>query len=138
MRFNPHGGFGEVPLTPPAQQQYYEEPAALTFDVTLTANQNLPSQALNLDSDGDFVLKALCGSQTGAYSVRFRLPNGRYFPSTYTRNGNIIGTAQFPVPVEPHAVFPAGSQIILDLIDLSGSSNTIQIVFYGAKLLQTR
>lgn len=138
MRFNPHGGFGEVPLTPPAQQQHYEEPSALTFDIALTANQNLPSQALNLDSDGDFVLKALCGSQTGAYSVRIRLPNGRYFPSTYARNVNIIGTAQFPVPVEPSVVFPAGAQIVLDLIDLSGAGNTIQIVFYGAKLLQVR
>lgn len=138
MNYRRDGGFGEVPLTPPAQQAYYEEPSALTFDATLTANQNLPSQALNLDSDGDFLLKAVCGTQTGAYSVRFRLPNGRYFPSTYTRNTNLIGTAQFPVPIEPPVVFPAGSQIIVDLIDLSGAGNTIQIVFYGAKLLQLR
>ncbi len=138
MDYNYHRMLGEVPLTPPAQQAYYEEPAALTFDATLTSNQNLPSQALNLDSDGDFVLKAVCGTQTGAYSVRFRLPNGRYFPSTYTRNVNLIGTAQFPVPIEPPVVFPAGSQIIVDLIDLSGAGNTIQIVFYGAKLLQLR
>lgn len=138
MYFRNHQGLGEVALTPPAQQQYYEEPAALTFDVTLTGNQNLPSQALNLDSDGDFVLKGICGSQTGNYSIRFRLPNGRYFPSTYTRNGNIIGTAQFPVPIEPHVIFQAGSQIILDLIELTGSSNTIQLIFLGAKLLQLR
>ncbi len=131
-------GLGEAPQTPPATQQYYEETHALTVDLTLSANQELLSQGIFIDSDGDFVLKAIVGTQTGAYAVRFRLPSGRYWPSAYTRNSNLVGTAQFPVPVEPNAVFPAGSQVQFDIKDLSGASNTIQLVLIGSKLLKTR
>ena len=131
-------GLGEAPQTPPAQQQYYEETHALTVDVSLTANQELLGQGVFIDSDGDFVLKAIVGSQTGAYSIRFRLPSGRYFPSAYTRHVNLVGTAQFPVPVEPNAVFPAGSQVQFDIKDTSGAANSIQLVLLGSKLLKTR
>jgi len=129
---------GEAPQTPPAQQQYYEETHALTIDLTLSANQELLSQGVFIDSDGDFVLKAIVGTQTGNYAIRFRLPSGRYWPSAYTRNSNLVGTAQFPVPVEPNAVFPAGSQVQFDIKDLSGASNVIQLVLIGSKLLKTR
>lgn len=131
-------GLGEAPQTPPAAQQYYEETHALTIDVTLTANQELLGQGVFIDSDGDFVLKAIVGTQTGNYQIRFRLPSGRYWPSAYTRNANLVGSAQFPVPVEPNAVFPAGSQVQFDIKDLSGASNTIQLVLIGSKLLRTR
>lgn len=131
-------GIGEVPITPSAQQAPYEEPHAIPYDVTLTGNQELLQQGVFIDSDGDFVLKGLVGSQTGNYSLRFRLPSGRSWPNGYVRNGNLVGTAQFPVPVEPNAVFPAGSKVALDIKDLSGASNTIQILLIGSKLLKTR
>jgi hypothetical protein len=131
-------GLGEAPQTPPAAQQYYEETHALTIDISLAANQELLGQGVFIDSDGDFVLKAIVGTQTGNYQIRFRLPSGRYWPSAYTRNANLVGTAQFPVPVEPNAVFPAGSQVQFDIRDISGASNTIQLVLIGAKLLRTR
>lgn len=131
-------GIGEVPITSPAQQVPYEEPHAIPFDVTLTGNQELLQQGVFIDSDGDFVLKGIVGTQTGNYSLRFRLPSGRYWPNGYVKNGNLVGTAQFPVPVEPNVVFPAGSKVAIDIKDTSGSSNTVQILLIGSKLLKTR
>jgi len=136
--WNRNAGLGEAPLTPQAQSPGYEEPFSIVFDVTLSANQEMLQQGVFIDSDGDFVLKGLVGTQTGNYQIRFRLPSGRSWPSGYVRNGNLIGSAQFPVPVEPNAVFPAGSKIALDIKDLSGASNTIQIVLVGSKLFRTR
>lgn len=131
-------GIGEVPLTQQAQQAAYEEPHAIPYDVTLSGNQELLQQGVFIDSDGDFVLKGIVGSQTGDYSLRFRLPSGRYWPNGYVKNTNLVGSAQFPVPVEPNVVFPAGSKVALDIKDTSGSSNTIQILLVGSKLLKTR
>jgi hypothetical protein len=131
-------GIGEVPMTPPAQMQPYEEPHAIPYDVTLTGNQEVLQQGVFIDQDGDFVLKGIVGSQSGAYSLRFRLPSGRYWPNGYVKNTNLVGTAQFPVPVEPNVVFPAGSKIAIDIKDTSGASNTVQILLIGSKLLKTR
>ncbi len=131
-------GIGEVSLTQQAQQAAYEEPHAIPFDITLTGNQELLQQGVFIDSDGDFVLKGIVGSQTGAYNLRFRLPSGRSWPNGYVRNTNLVGSAQFPVPVEPNVVFPAGSKVAIDIKDTSGSSNTIQILLIGSKLLKTR
>lgn len=131
-------GIGEVPLTQQAQQPAYEEPHAIPYDVTLSGSQELLQQGVFIDSDGDFILKGIVGSQSGAYSIRFRLPSGRYWPNGYVKNTNLIGTAQFPVPVEPNVVFPAGSKVAIDIKDTSGSSNTIQILLIGSKLLKTQ
>ena len=114
-------GIGEVPMTPPAQMQPYEEPHAIPYDVTLTGNQELLQQGVFIDQDGDFVLKGIVGSQSGS-----------------VKNTNLVGTAQFPVPVEPNVVFPAGSKVAIDIKDTSGSSNTVQILLIGSKLLKTR
>lgn len=129
---------GGVALTQPAQQPFYEEPAALPLNVTLTASQEKLNQGTLTDGDGDFVLLGLAGTQTGAYSIRFRLPSGRYWPTAYAKNANVIGTAQFPVPIEPGLVYKAGEMISVDIKDESGAGNTVQLVFIGKKLLRLR
>lgn len=129
---------GEIPLSQQAQQTSYEEPYGIPFDVTLSANQELLQQGVFIDHDGDFVLKAIVGSQTGAYSLRLRLPSGRQYPAGYVKNVNFVGTAQFPVPVEPNVVFPSGSKVSIDIKDTSGSSNTVQLLLIGSKLLKSQ
>lgn len=129
---------GAVALTPPAQEQYFEEPTMLPYDVVLTSGQEKTNQGRLTEGDGDFVLQGICGTQTGSYQIRLRLPSGRYFPIAYTNNANIVGTAQFPVPVEPGITFKAGELIALDIKDTSGADNTVQLCFIGKKLLKTR
>lgn len=111
------------------------------FDVELTANQNLPNQRVVIDGGAPFRLKALSGTQDGAYRVRFRHATGEYMSSgTQTdlvNNGNIIGTAQFPFPVSPPSMYGASGAILIDIEDLSGAGNTVQIAFIGANVYPT-
>ena len=138
MRRYSDSRLGAVAITPPAQVEYFEEFTMLPFDVVLTAAQEKTNQGRLTEGDGDFVLTGLAGTQTGAYQIRIKTPSGRYFPIAYTNNQNIIGTAQFPVPVEPGITFKAGELISLDIKDTSGAGNTVQIVFIGKKLLKVR
>jgi hypothetical protein len=124
-------GLGEVALTPPPAQAYYDEPCLEPFDRTLTGNQAVQNLAQYFSKDADFIWTGVAGSQTAAYSVKFTLPNGRELSSAQIRNANIVGTAQFPVPIFPAVRVPAGGSIGIALTDLSGSSNTIQLVFIG-------
>lgn len=131
-------GVGEVPLTPPANQQYYEEPASIVVDVSLTASQPLMEQGKIVDQDGDFRLQAISATKTGSFQIKLRLPSGRYFPESYVNDANFVGTAQFPVPVEPNMVYRSGQKLSFDIKDTSAAPNTIQLVFWGVKLLRVQ
>lgn len=127
--------FGEVNLTSqaPAAPQYYEEPACFVLDVTLTANQEKLEQGVFLDGDGDFALQAIASSSTGAYDFRMRMPNGRYWPQSYAKHSNVLGSGVFAMPIEPPLQFASGGKLSVDVKDTSGAGNTVQIIFRGVK-----
>ncbi len=107
----------------------FNEPAIYAFQRTLTANQVLTDVSLIIDR-GDFVWTAIWGTQTGIYSVRFGLPSGRKITSSNLRNANMVGTAQFPVVIAPQPIAKNGA-LVIDVSDLSGASNTIELCFAG-------
>lgn len=131
MRY-PHGGMGQVEQLPPPINAY-EEAGDYVLDVTLTANQNAPRQVVQIDGDSDFIMAALAGSQTGDYSVVIRHANGRPIQSAPALNTNIIGTAQEPSPLLAESLYPSASNILVDVVDLSGAGNVIQIIFKGIR-----
>lgn len=111
------------------------------FDISLTALQRLDNQRVVIDGTAAFRLKALAGTQTGTYRIRFRHASGEYMSSGGTggtndlvNNGNMIGTAQFPFPVIPQTLYGPNGHILIDIADLSNANNTIQIAFIGANV----
>jgi len=130
-----YSGLGEAAVTqdPQATQQFYDEPASYPFDVTLTANQALKDLSQFFDRDSDFYWTGLVGTQTGAYNLRLQLPSGRFLSSAPVKNTNLVGTAQFPVPIFPAVRVPGGGKIGIEVTDTSGAGNTIQLVFIGIR-----
>ena len=116
----------------------YPESAALVFDQVLTAAQAITGAACVVDNSGAFELEGFAGTQTGSYKVRITLPDGRHYPQVLGNNANLIGTGVFPVLLPVPVVFPAGSQILIDLTDTSGAGNTVQIVFLGRRVFPTK
>jgi hypothetical protein len=114
-----------------------QEPAEYVLSATLTANQELLDQALQIAGDSDFVWLGTKGVKTGEFEIRFKLPSGRYLSSARVRGANAVGTAQFPVPVVPGIRFAGGSNLGYDIKDLSGAPNDVQIVLIGMKLFRT-
>lgn len=115
----------------PNQAAAYREPYFLVYSRTLAANEMPSNQAKPIDTAGDFEWLALSGSQTGDYEVNFQVANGRQICDARIRNAGIVGSAQFPVMLPTPIYITAGSQIAIDIKDLSGAQNTIQIVFIG-------
>jgi hypothetical protein len=126
----------QTPGTPAAQ--FVEEPANYIFNITLSANQVLTRVPVNIDRDSDFLWTGLNGSRTGAYSLNSRLPSGRQIGSANVNDTNLVGTANQPTAIGPPPLYRAGSTgPELDLTDLSGAPNTIQLVFSGIRRLRT-
>lgn len=113
-----------------------ERPFDYAYQVTLTALQPLSDQTLSINGDADFIIRALCGYSTGAYSIRLRDAEGRYMSSAQIRNTNLVGTRQWPTPMFPELVVPKNSRIGIDITDLSNAGNTVELVFVGVKRFQ--
>ena len=133
---------GYSPVTPAAaganNQAGYDEFGIQVYDKILTANQELIDQAVIIDADADFIWTKLAGNSTGIYEIRFRLPGGRYMSNSRIRNANLIGTAQFGVPVYPYVFIPAAGKIGIDIKDLSAAGNTVQICLIGWRRFRTK
>jgi len=128
-------GYDPVPPAPAGaiNQTGYDEFGIQVYDKILTANQELIDQA-----DADFIWTKLAGNSTGIYEIRFRLPGGRYMSNSRIRNANLIGTAQFGVPVYPYVFIPAAGKIGIDIKDLSAAGNTVQICLIGWRRFRTK
>jgi len=133
-------GYAPVTSAPGAanNQTAYDEFGIQVWDKVLTANQELIDQALIIDADSDFIWTKLAGNSTGIYEIRFRLPGGRYMSNSRIRNANLIGTAQFGVPLYPHVFIPAAGKIGIDIKDLSAAGNTVQICLIGWRRFRTK
>lgn len=109
------------------------------YDVTLTANQSLRDQIVAIQQDADFALQAiLLASYTGSFQIRLSDSQGTYLSNGYLYSANFLsGGVPAPFAVMPEQMFPAGGRIGIDITDVSGSSNTVQILFRGEKRYRT-
>jgi hypothetical protein len=121
---------GEATPPPAAAAVVNETPEGydLVLDVTLTALQAKTDLALQVPSDADVIWFATKGESTGAYKLRYLLPNGRYTSSALERNTCKVGTGAFPVPEFPPRRLQASAVIKVEMTDTSNAENTIQLV----------
>lgn len=134
---NPNVFPGQDPQSAPELANYARtEGGFYPYQVTLTANQALTDQTVIIDSDSDFLILGLAGTQTGNYRVNFKSGNGRYVAQTQIRNANLVGTGQFPVPLPKPLFVPSRGRIAIDITDLSAAGNTVELVFIGIRLYQ--
>lgn len=119
-------------------QTYGYEPAIYAFQIVMTANQKLNAQKVPIDPDSDFLLRGVHGSSTGGYTVNMRLPRGNNISNAAIQNGNFVGTASQPAPIGPSPVYLAnGIGPAVDLVETSGATNTIEIIFSGVRRYKT-
>lgn len=124
---------------PQTKELFVIEPGVEVFDLVMTANQTQTDLSQTFPKDAAFLWIGLAGVSTGAYKIQIQKPDGRLLSSAAVRNANIVGTAQFPVPIFPAVRVPPGGRIGINTItDLSAAGNTIQLVFIGVRLYKTR
>lgn len=92
------------------------------------------NQAVSTMNDADFAIRGMYVSQaTGAFSIRISDSQGYYLSNGPIVSSNILGDASSPFVVWPEILIPAAGRIGIDIADLSGALNTIEVVFRGVK-----
>lgn len=107
------------------------DPYDYVLDFVLTALQSTQFQK-SLDTDSDFLWEAIVvSSATSTFNVQFT--DSRRYTISDAQMPSTIYTGTDPYALGVPLVEPAGGRIIAAVTDTSGSTNTIQIVFRGAK-----
>lgn len=111
---------------------------AYPFSFSLTANQLLQGSVVSILTDADFLWRGLLFVSDGNFSVRFQDGQQYYLSPQMIYSTNLPNTAGDPFPIVPEVFYPAGGRITIDIQDLSGSTNTGQLLFIGANRFRLR
>jgi len=120
----------------PAPSGVVEDWIMFIFAGQIPANGNLTITQLN-DSTGAFDLVFITGIEDGNYQLRVRENfQGKYLQQqgNFVNFANMVGTAQRPYYIRGRRRFRPNTTIVLELTDLSGLANDVQIVFHGVKV----
>ncbi len=129
------------PIAPPGPQGidgsglgegYVEVPFNYTYQISLSASQALLGQVVSIFTEADWVWRGLVFTSTGLFSVQFQDGQGYYLSSGLMYSTNLVNSPGDPWPYFPEVFYPAGGRIYFNITDLSGSTNTGQILFIGA------
>lgn len=115
---------------------YMEMSFGYPYTINLTANQTLLGQVVSVLLEADFLWRGLLFVSDGTFKVRFQDGQQYYTSTDFIFSTNMPNTAGDPFPIFPEVYYPAGGRITLDITDLSGSTNTGQILFMGVSRYQ--
>jgi len=125
---------GDVGFEPKPYTYIYSPPNG-----ALTANQLLQNQTVAIQTDADFMLFAWYLSQyTGAFQIQLQDDVGYQLQSGFLNSGAISQTSADPTVFSPSHPFRAGGKIVIQINDLSGASNSLQIAFVGEKMFRVK
>lgn len=125
--------------TSPQGAKYPDQGYDLVYDVVLNPNNLAAGLGVlrdfqQIEHDSDFIWRAVfVNASTGTFSVRFNNNGWYYYSNAPMLSTNLQGDASSPYPWWPESRIPAGGRIGIDLVDLTGAANTIEIVFRGIK-----
>lgn len=90
---------------------------------------------IKTNTDADFHMTAIIINAYTSISYSFRLNvNGIYYlSSSQILAANLAGDPSAPAPILGKFIIPRGADLNIDLTELSGATNTIEILFRGLK-----
>lgn len=102
--------------------------------VSLAAN-GAGSVVVITPSRYDFIIKAISGRSTGAYLLNF-LGTGKseLLNNKPLHSSTVIGTGNLPYPLPFPVILRKSGNFVIDVSDLSGAANTIEIQLHGIAL----
>jgi len=115
------------------QPGYMDLPFDYVFTITLQGNQVLNQQMQAIHTDSAFLWRGLVFASTGIFTVRFSDSQGYYLSDGQVDSANLSNDGSSPYIIFPEVPLPPGGRIGIDVTDLSGQANRIQLVFKGVK-----
>lgn len=105
-----------------------------TLPVKLLANQRTDFQLL-IDADSDFLIEKVYSNEDGPFRLMILDTTTSYqWFSDRIRGENFFGDAEYPNELPTPIEVKRGTQLNLDIEDLSGAPNTIELVFEGYRV----
>jgi hypothetical protein len=119
-------------LVTPEGPVYYDYPE----DIVLTGSATNVQDVIKTDTDAPFHLCAILPDYYTSIQFSFQINiNGVYYMSEFpVLAGNLVGDPAAPPPVLGKFIIPAGANINFVFNELSGNTNTIQLILRGMKL----
>lgn len=103
-----------------------------TYNVTLSANQLLTNDGTLIYTDADFFITGvLLALNTAAFQFQLSDASGYYLMNSMINSAALQIVT--PFPFVPAVKIPAGGRIGINIQDLSGAANTIQLIYRGYK-----
>lgn len=118
-----------IPSVPPPG--FLDMAFSYPFSFSLTANQVSLGNVVSILIEADFYWRGLSFVSDGVFAVRFQDGQQYYLSTGFIYSTNLPNTAGDPFPFFPEVYYPAGGRITVDLQDLSGGTNTGQLLFIG-------
>jgi hypothetical protein len=88
-----------------------------------------------IQNDANFVIRKYLASSTGNFQVRLSDTGDQAeWMDGYVQRDNLFGTAQYPAVLTKPRTLRRNSTVQVEVADLSGAPNVIQIVFEGVKV----
>lgn len=88
-----------------------------------------------IDADADFLVRKIVGNRTGAYTLQISdSAAADSWQDQPVSDANQVGTAQYPYLLAKPRLIGRNSTISIQMNDLSGSTNTVQLIYEGAKV----
>lgn len=107
---------------------------AYTVPITLAAGQRTTIK-LTIDGDSDFLVKRLMSNETGSFRVKITDSTSSYaWSNDLVRGENLFGDAEYPNVLPQPILLKRSTTLELDIEDLSGAANTIELVFEGYRV----
>ena len=103
------------------------------FQRAIAQNEALDDFRIAIDKDSDFELTHLTGKWDQPFTINIMTPGGRPLCSSQVKPENLIGTGQFPVPLQRSMVYPRGSQLRIAFTNKHAGMNNVEICFCGLK-----
>ena len=105
-----------------------------TNSVDLDANGS-GSFVISTNMDSAFLVQKITGTRTGPATINiYDGSTGRSWMDRPMHIDNLVGNSQYPNVMTAPRFIPRGAVVNIQLTDLSGAANTIDLVFHGQKL----
>jgi len=109
------------------------------FDITMASGADT-NDAIKTNTDADFQLLAIIANVYTSIEFGILLNvNGVYYlsPSPILA-GNFVADPSAPPPVLGKFIIPRGADLNIRIVNYSGATNTVQLLFRGMKLYGSR
>ena len=107
----------------------------------LSPGATLINESVSIEVDSDFLLLGWYISlytDGGVFQIQLLDSTGYQLFSNFLNSAAISQSSSDPTIFSPPHPFPAGGRIQIDITDLSGTENFLQIAFVGMKLFRKR